>query len=310
VYFSSSAPWISAAVGVMTLSPHLLWLYQNHFTTVTYGTIVHVGGSFGGDVLSAITYLTACILCVAGPAAIIFAASRPSRAALYDIIFPPTLDRRLVAVIFWTPLLLPIAMAILGNIHPVALWAVPALTLLPVILLGSPVLKLTSESCIRITRFALVFPVLALLAAPLIALDVFLNANGNISSPHSRLLSAVAQRVWRSETEKPLTLIIGDRASAIGIAFYSPDHPIVNPRDSMSDQFGKIPRLNLNSEDIQRSGLIAVCKATVSQCTELLHALAPSVSPGRVEEVTLARRFLLWTGRPLTYVIIAVPPVS
>jgi hypothetical protein len=140
---------------------------------------------------------------------------------------------------------------------------------------------------------------------------VFLNsASGGNSSLHYRLLSAAAMQIWRGETGRPLKLVMGTRSPAIGIAFYSPDHPVVNPRDTASDRsIGRIPDINVDPEEIRRSGMLAVCGGTASQCTWLRRLLPPSASAAPLHEITLVRR-LLWWSRPATFVIVAVPPVS
>jgi Dolichyl-phosphate-mannose-protein mannosyltransferase len=308
-YFSSAAPWVTVLVGSIIIAPNMLWLYQNHFISLTYAKDSYAGTSFVLDVASALKYFVELILYAIIPIAVVALVARRSRAVIYDTLFPSTPDRRLIAIIFWTPLLLPIPIAIFDNVRVNSLWEIPALILLPVVLLGSPRLNFTTETSTRITAAALVFPLVALLFAPLVALNAFWNIEN--SRPYSRLLSAAAQGIWRGETDKPLKLVVGDPTPAMGIAFYSPDHPIVNPRDSMSDRWaGKIPPIDTDSEKIRRSGAIAVCVGTAWECAPFLRELLPTASLGQLQEVMLTRRFLSWSGKPAAFTIVAIPPTS
>jgi 4-amino-4-deoxy-L-arabinose transferase-like glycosyltransferase len=310
VYFTSAAPYITILAGGLIIGPHLVWLYQNHYTTLAYPAIVHGETSIAAAGVASLKYFLAFALYPVVPIAITAIATRPSRAALYDTLLPSTLDRRLIAVMFWSPVLLPIPIAILDRLHLVTLYTIPALTLLPVVLLGSPLLNFTTKTCIRITGFAVMFPFLALLSAPLVALNVFLNHSNATHSPYYRLLSAAAQQIWRSATDQPLRLVVGDQDCATGIAFYSTDHPDVNPRSPMAEQaIGRLPMIITDSEKIRHSGMIVVCKGTASECG-WLRSVSPLASQGQLQEVTLMRSFLGWSGKPATFSIVAVPPRS
>jgi hypothetical protein len=142
-------------------------------------------------------------------------------------------------------------------------------------------------------------------------LNFFLNGDNANSSSYYRLLSAAAQHIWRSETDKPLKVVVGESRPAIGIAVYSPDHPDVNPLYPMSVQpTGAIASIDVNSEKIRRSGMITVCRGTVSECGSFMRTFSPSAIPERLQEVTLSRRFLGWTGAPQTFTIGVIPPGS
>ena len=47
-------------------------------------------------------------------------------------------ERRLVAIAFWTPLLLPIGGALASGTDLTSLWSMPAWTLLPIVMLSPP----------------------------------------------------------------------------------------------------------------------------------------------------------------------------
>src|SRR5450631_2484525 len=130
-YFSSAAPYITILAGGGIIAPHLVWLYQNHFTTLVYPAIAHGEKSIVAAGVASLKYFLAFTLYPVVPIAIAAIVTRPSRTALCDTLIPSTLDRRLIAVMFWSPVLLPIPIAILERLHLVTLYTIPALTLLP-----------------------------------------------------------------------------------------------------------------------------------------------------------------------------------
>ena len=71
------------------------------------------------------------------------------RAALADGLLPRD-ERRIAAILFWTPLLLPVVPALIKNISLLSLWNTPALNLLPVMLLGSPLVVVPRVAVLRI----------------------------------------------------------------------------------------------------------------------------------------------------------------
>jgi hypothetical protein len=304
-YFYSASPWIAVLVGGIVLAPHCAWLLQNHFVSLAYASSSHAGRSIDAVVVSALAFLMACALYVSIPLAIFSFALRPSKNVIAATIFPSTVDLRFIALMFWAVLLLPIPIALAANAQLVSTWAIPTMTLLPIVLLGSPLLTLKTDTSIRIVAVAIAFPFLALLVAPLVALNVFLNPNATGAS-YYRLLSTEVQRIWRDETDRPIRLVVGHRGAAVGTAFYSADHPVVNPRDTATDDTSRRSSLfNLDSDTVRRQGVAAVCMGNVSDCAWLRHLLP---SPGRLQEVTLTRRFLGWSGKPAVFSIIALPP--
>jgi len=90
-------------------------------------------------------------------------AARPGVAGIFDTLWPSTTDRRLVTVAFWAPLLLPATVALAASLRIVSLWAMPAMTLLPVVLLSSPWLVISRAALVRLLALAVALPVVATL---------------------------------------------------------------------------------------------------------------------------------------------------
>jgi len=167
-YFRSPAPWITIAVGLVAIAPHLVWLVQNNFESFSYAVGVHSEKPVVETVRAAVEYLAGSAAYVAVPVIIALVAGRANRAALADMIWPEDDDRRLAALAFWTPLLLPVAAALASGTDITSLWSMSAWTLLPVVLLSPPALTISVTDTRRLLAFAVAFPLTMLAASPLI----------------------------------------------------------------------------------------------------------------------------------------------
>ena len=167
-YLRSPAPWIIVAVYALIVAPHAVWLVQNDFPPMQWVSSRRLATGvldwFQG--LSAFVFGTAGYAVVALIAYVL--AVQPSREVLRDTLFPSEPERRRAAVLFWTPLVVPVAISAAGGTGMLSLWNAPALTLLPVVLLSSPRVELRPTRCARL-GFAIAVPLIALLAAPVVA---------------------------------------------------------------------------------------------------------------------------------------------
>src|SRR5262249_61778892 len=115
-------------------------------------------------------------------------------------------QRRLAVVVFILPLVLPTLLAVAATEKVVSLWAIGGMTLLPVVLLSSPRIVIPRIAAIRILAIAICFPVLAVLAAPIVAVVTHFNGIPNFGTQYS-LVATAAGKVWRETTAQPLRLI-------------------------------------------------------------------------------------------------------
>ncbi len=144
-YLRSAVPWVTIAAGFAVLGPHMIWLYQHDFVSFDYAIAMHVTGSFADAAGKALSYLVGAAAFTAVPVVFVLAAARPRRTVIAEMIWPSDRERRLVAVAFWAPLVLPIAEALLGGTLLSPIWSMPALTLLPVLLLSPPDVKILGD---------------------------------------------------------------------------------------------------------------------------------------------------------------------
>src|SRR5262249_54823996 len=146
------------------LVPHLAWLVANDFAP--FAT------SFAEVMKSATGYLLGAGGYFAIPFALILLACRPNPALLVDMLKPASPARRFAATAFWVPLLLPVLVAIGAWIQINSLWTAPAWTLLPVVLLSSPLISLGRPAALCIAAFAVLLPPVMTAAAPAIVVAI------------------------------------------------------------------------------------------------------------------------------------------
>jgi 4-amino-4-deoxy-L-arabinose transferase-like glycosyltransferase len=298
-YFKSPAPWITVIVGLVVLSPHLVWLKQHDFAPFTYAMGIHGDKPFVGTVVAALGYLGGSVAYIAVPliaVAIIILRSSPRKrgpsASMVDVVWPADTERRLAALAFWGPFLLPVVGALLSGTEITSLWSMPAFTLLPVLLLSSPDVTLREVDTRRILGLAVVVPLIALIASPVIAI-MAQRAGPAPAAAHAELLAMQIAREWNRVTPLPLRYVGGNEEIAYDVAAYEQDRPHALPN---------LPAPDAN--DLRHSGEVLVCFAEEAACRQ-----AAEKSPGaRTIESTIQRNFWRFPGKPQGYTIVVVPP--
>ena len=307
-YFTSAAPYATIAVGAAALAPHAAWLYLHDFVPFRYALESHPA-TVAEALWSGFGYLVGALAYAAVPIAIVAVATRPSRAAVADMLWPRVPDRRLAVMIFALPLLLPVLLAAVASENVVSLWAIGGMTLLPVVLLSSPRIVLSRTAAVRIVGVAVGFPLLAVLVSPLVAV---LGAPAITTwwrpdeithyGDQSRLMAAAADKVWRDTTDAPLRLIGSYNDTLYGTLFYFPERPstyeIATP--------GLTPWTD--AARIAREGILMFCPVAVNPCMTALEKWSAANPQARRVDVVIARQFFGLASPPTPYVILAIPP--
>jgi len=300
VYFTSAAPFVVAVAGAAALSPHVVWLYLHDFGTFGYALESHPGTVIEAFI-SGIGYLAGALGYAVVPILLTGIAAKPAPADFADMLWPGEPQRRLAVVVFILPLVLPTLLAVAATEKVVSLWAIGGMTLLPVVLLSSPRIVIPRIAAIRILAIAICFPVLAVLAAPIVAVVTHFNGTPNFGTQYS-LVATAAGKVWRETTDQPLHLIGSYDNVLNGSAFYFPDRPstfdIVNP--AMTPW--------ADEARIARQGIVLYCPVTENRCMDGLNRRAAAAPQGRRVEVDISRTFLGIPGPVTRYVIMAIPP--
>jgi len=234
------------------------------------------------------------------------------------MIWPSDSERRLVAATFWGPLLLPIVPALVGGSNLKSLWSMPAWTLLPVLLLSSPAVKVRPIDLRRILAGAVAVPLVILVAAPAVAIAIH---RAGVAPPaaHGRLLAAETERAWSQATPQPLRFVGCNVADEV-IA-YARDRPHSLPlRSFRGDIAAKVyadahdwpRRLPVgpapSDQQLAQSGMALVCLADETNWVDAAAARAGRNPASRRIDVDIARNFLGTLGKPQHYVIFIIPP--
>jgi 4-amino-4-deoxy-L-arabinose transferase-like glycosyltransferase len=296
-YFRSPAPWITVAVGLAVLAPHLVWLVRHDFAPFAYAVGVHGEKPIGTSVLDALGYLTGSAGYVAIPVIWVFVLARPKGAAVADMAWPADPERRLVAEAFWLPLLLPALIAPIFGAEITSLWSMSAWTLLPILLLSSPAVELRPADARRILGTAVALPLLALIAAPAIAI-LDHRAGPPPSTAQARQLAMQVESSWHKVTPQPLRFVGGNPDLAYAVIAYAPEAPRA------------LPGMPAPADAVlKRAGAVFVCFADDTRCRKNAAAEAKRIGTGRnIVTFSLRRDFLGMPGRRQNYAITIQPP--
>jgi hypothetical protein len=300
LYFGSAAPFITVGAGVAALSPHLAWLFLHDFTTFGYALESHPG-TVAEAFVSGIGYIAGALGYAVVPILLTGIAAKPTPATVADMLRPGDPQRRLAAIVFILPLLLPALMAVATSEKVVSLWAIAGMTLLPVVLLSSPGIVIPRRAAIRILAIAVSFPVLAVLAAPVVAVVTHFAGVPNYGTQYS-LVAEAAGKVWRETTDRPLRLVGSYDNVLNGTVFYFPDRPstfeMVNPALTPWTDEARIAR----------QGILLYCPVLESRCMDALNSRSAAAPRGRRVEADISRTFLGIPGSATRYAIVAIPP--
>jgi len=316
-YFRSPAPWITVAVGLVALAPHLLWLARHDFAPFTYAFDIHANKPLADSLMHAFGYLAGSLGYAAAPIVIVFIILRSSprqrapraenarvkqpssqsMAAFFaDMVWPTETQRRLVAAALWAPLLLPVVLAPVTGVEITSLWSMSAWTLLPILLLSPPALIVQESDTVRVLGLAITLPLIMLIASPAIAI-LAQRAGPLPSSAQARLLAQEVERDWHVAIPQPLRFVGGNADLAYGVVAYAVEEPRALP---------DLPQPSL--AELRRDGVVYVCFAEDTGCRQDAAAKEAKVGPGRTVDLSITRNFLRFAGKPQRYTIIIVPP--
>ncbi len=292
-YFRSAAPWLTVAVGLAVMAPHLVWLVQHDFAPFSYAMGIHGDKPFSRTVHGALGYLAGSIGYVALPLIVVLAAARPSLRTIGDTIWPADAERRLAAAAFWGPFLLPVVGALAGGTEITSLWSMPAWTLLPVLLLSPHAVTMRARDTSRILIAAVAVPVVMLIASPAIAIMVH-RAGAQPAAAQARLLASQIEQAWHDVTPQPLRFVGGDAEIAYDVIAAAVDRPRALPDMVPPD-----------AAELARGGMAVVCFAEDLGCVHAAEQRAPNA---RRIESDILRNYWGMAGKPQRYTIFIVPP--
>jgi 4-amino-4-deoxy-L-arabinose transferase-like glycosyltransferase len=305
-YFYSAAPWVTIAAGAVALAPHAAWIVTNDFLPFSYAIEGHGPTSLVSALRGALGYLAGGIAYVSVPLVFVFAATRPGRAALSDMAWPVTPERRLVALAFWATLLLPPLIAIFTWIRLNSLWTMSAWTLLPVMLLSSPRVAISRRDAVRVLAVAVLLPFVMVALAPAIAFGIH-RAGPAPDAALSSVLVGPIEQLWHATTDSPLKVFAGYDDFTDGVAFYMRSHPLAaHVLDG--------PISPAMEQRVRHDGIAMLCPVRArapsgaASCVDAANSLAARFPKGKQQEVEVSRRYFGVEGTPARYLLLAIPP--
>ena len=175
------------------------------------------------------------------------------------------------------------------------------MTLLPVVLLSSPLLAVQRAAAIRLVAMAIIFPLIMVAASPAIAVVIHRYALQNNYGTHYRQIAQAVAQAWRQQTDAPLRIVGSFRTVVDGSNPYFPTRPATYAITSPE----RTPWVD--EDRIRREGIAIVCPAPEIACVQVMNAYAARYG-AKVEVVTLARRYFGTDDAPVRYQIAIIPP--
>jgi 4-amino-4-deoxy-L-arabinose transferase-like glycosyltransferase len=300
-YLRSPSPWLSMAVGLTVLAPHVHWLFTTGFQPFAYADTVHVVSSPLAAMSSVPIYLTGALGYVSVAAIVFWLATRPRPADVWAALWPRDPDRRMLAALLWAPLLLPAITTPLtrGNITP--LWTMQSWFLLPILLLMPERIGLRRSAAIGAAVAVAAYTLVVVLSSPVLALLKHRNLDRDGRNYFSLVAKELTRR-WNAETGRPLKIVLGQPYFSIAAAYYSPDHPDSVPYFAIS----ATPWVT--RERMAREGFAAICRDEACATTAL--GLAADHPGAHREEIEIRRTFLGAPGQPARFTLVLAPPKS
>ncbi|RJF75824.1 glycosyltransferase family 39 protein [Rhodopseudomonas palustris] len=278
-FFASPAPWLMIVAGALVLAPHLAWLVEHRFPSFAYAA-AHESDGFVHNARDTLGYLTGCVG-YAALALIVWAALlRPTRAALAESAWPADPQRRLIVTIQALLLVGPAPVALLTGVRVVPLWAMPAYTLLPIVLLSSPLIAVGGDALRKVLIGAAALALAILAAAPGVAVAIHTTSTPEPYEYASLLAGDIAKQ-WQRHSTQPIGMVAGETVLASNTAYYL---------RTETRAFETADPTALKAEITARGGAL-VCSAADQACL----ARAEQIVAGQQQIL----RSKVWLSRPL-----------
>ncbi len=224
-YFTSASPWISIAVGLLALAPHLYWLATTGAAPFGYAMAAHGGVDLPTSLQDSTSFVAGLAATMSPPALtwVLIAGPRLRRLPSDFVAMVPGL--RLLFYIAIGTIVLPVATSLTVGTDLPSMWALQGVFLFAVLIVcgtSYPIERFhTVNATVLVVGIALAAVVIA---APLHAL--YRNSHGYEEGRNLYpQIAGEVTRLWHELTGIPFARVSGDDALAFATAFYSPDHP-------------------------------------------------------------------------------------
>ncbi len=290
-FWRSPAPYVMAAGAAIVIAPHVWW-YVSERGGANYAFIhdtVVLKQSFAAALRRSGHYLISSAAYAIVPI-IFLIALRPSKAALAEMLWPADDDRRQALLLFIVPLVLP---ALVNLAIPYRLtddWTYPNWALLPVVLYAARDVNVDERDVARAGLVALAVAIIALIVSPVVAYARLTRSQDQYRT-HFRQVAKLAENL----AGEPIQLFWGSNEITTGLPFYLP-----KARPLSADPLSAEGRAAISAH-----GLAVVCLSDDVPCRKISAEFA--AAGARTTSATLARRFMGFSGPPMSFQITVVP---
>jgi 4-amino-4-deoxy-L-arabinose transferase-like glycosyltransferase len=279
-FFAGPAPYTAALAYLLALSPHIVWLIGNDFSSLRWaeGFVDEVShrahvATYLGQHFGLLAF------CLIAPAIALW--PWRWRPAHKDAPFPG--ERRLVLIIAGVLVFGPALVGLIFNVFLKPDWGNSFFFLVPIAVASFvPQVLVTRRAVAKAAVVAAIFTVGQLIGAPVYSwLRFAKEPDDGVYRPFAEAAADVT-RLWRERFHSPLPIVVSGFEVAAPIVFYSADHP------KMYADFDPAysPWIDYPAE-LKRKGYVGVCFADDAQCRVNLKALNPNAEQ---VDIALQRR--------------------
>ncbi len=302
-YFRSASPYVAVAVGALAIAPHVWWMFTHDFQTIEYAmaTTKHPTLDILGRGLAAVGQAIAMLSVAAG--FYLWMLAPEERRSLPSRLVAGALKpvNWWVALLAFGPFVLTFVALLVGHVRISAQFMIPIFFMVPAAVIYLAQEHIDGARLRFLARPAIAFPLLALLAAPVVSIATFKGGADTWSMPR-RAVSEDANRIWREVIGSRLDVVAGDDRYSQALTFYGPDAP----SDFIEFDMRKAPWIT--QQRLAQSGLLVVCRKGDDGCGQ---AAKPFLTPGtQVREITHTPSLWGLTGKPRTLVLYLIPPMK
>ena len=225
---ATTGPWLAAAVAVLVMAPHLLWLLQNDFLPFAYANArAAPSRGFLDHILHPTVFALSQVLFLI-PALLIAAALVWPRPKTPVARTTDAFDRRIITLLAFGPAATTIALSALSGRGAIAMWGYPLWLFLGLWIVIETPRGLDAARLRRVAAtWGLVFAAFSLaFAANYSILPAIDHRYRAVFYPGDRLADELARR-FRAATGQPLVYVIGSMWDGGNVAHYAPEHPRV-----------------------------------------------------------------------------------
>jgi hypothetical protein len=288
-FFASPAPYAAVIVFVLALTPHIIWLFGNSFSSLRWARGVVGGASYRPNAALYLgQHFALLAFCLVGAAIALW----PWRwRSLGRDAAPVGGERSLILIMTAVLVFGPVAVALLLNISLKVDWGNSFFFLIPIAVASFLPIVVTRKAVARSVWVAGAFAVALLLGAPVYSWERF--AKETDDGVYRPFIEAAAEitELWHARFHSPLPIVVSGFEVAAPVVFYSADHPkMFADFDPLYSPWIDYP------DELARKGFVGVCFEDDATCRTYLKSLHPDAE---VLYLALQRRAYGLTTPPL-----------